>query len=138
ARREGLASDVVTAVVPDGEQGAWAATAHQGVQHIAGGRIERSPALRPVDAQSVYAMLRDSRGRLWMGTHDQGLYWLDGDSLHHLGKGGAGGLPDERVYAIEEDHGGGGVWVGTRAGVVLVRGGGVVESALGGSHVLTL
>jgi len=132
-----LAKEAVNTVFPDGKSGAYVGLAGGGVRHVKDGRASRLPELAALDKQSVYALLRDDRERLWIGTHGQGVYWLERGRLGHLGKDPERGLPDERVFALEQ-HRGGGAWVGTRNGVALVQDGSVRKHALGGVMVLAL
>ncbi|HYV44976.1 MAG TPA: two-component regulator propeller domain-containing protein [Myxococcaceae bacterium] len=130
-----LGSDSVNAVWPE-ENGAWLGLVGAGLRHLEGGRVGRPPGLAPLDQVTVYALRRDGAGRLWIGTHDRGVYWWDGRALEHLGAG-PGALPHERVFALEPWPAGG-VWVGTREGLALVRDGAVVRRELNGIQVLAL
>jgi len=74
----------------------------------ADGTLADSPKLF---GASVYKMLEDSKGRLWMGAKPDGLYRLDergdgsGYAVTHYTKG-AGGLNDNEIYDLLEDASG--------------------------------
>jgi len=127
----GLPGNTVTTVILDGRSGAYVGLAERGVLHVKDGRASRPPELEALAEQSVYALLQDDRKRLWMGTHDQGVYWLNEDRLEHIA------LPGERVFALEKRRAGG-IWVGTSKGLALVHDGSVKKRHLAGTSVLTL
>src|SRR5215831_2043623 len=69
----------VTSLVPC-EDGLWIATAGGGVvfRNARSGKLEAPAALRDAaDLQRVRALVRDSMGRLWMGSHDNGVAIFD-------------------------------------------------------------
>lgn len=67
---------------------------------------------------AVQTLVVDRSGRAWVGTAASGVMRIDGDTVERLDR--RGGLPDDRVRAILED-GAGGVWLGTNAGLVVLR-----------------
>ncbi|MDQ5851488.1 MAG: hypothetical protein M3380_05330, partial [Chloroflexota bacterium] len=75
----------------------------------------------PAAAKTMYAMLYDASGRLWVGA-DGGVWLLENERFSGL----AGLAPNAAVVSLL-DHGAGQVWVGTRgAGLYLLDGGGAV------------
>lgn len=67
---------------------------------------------------AVQTLIVDRSGRAWVGTAASGVLRIAGDAVERLDR--RGGLPDDRVRAILED-GAGGVWLGTNAGLVVLR-----------------
>jgi len=68
---------------------------------------------------SVYCMLQDSRGFIWMGTDGAGVTWFDGQSFESYSK--ADGLSGNVVRSLLED-GKGNIWIGTDAGITIYDG----------------
>lgn len=111
----GLSHANVHALLPDGDQGLWAAT-DAGLDRIdtrtlqvqrqadAGERLQGLPRDR------MLALLRGRDGVLWVGT-GRGLFRLKGPVAQAVPLAGAPGVP---VVALHED-GEGRVWVGTTA-----------------------
>ncbi len=66
---------------------------------------------------SVRVVFEDSRGRLWIGSNDEGLQRMgnDGKSWYSM----ENGLPNNSIRAIAEDKDGN-IWVGTASGVVYI------------------
>lgn len=62
----------------------------------------------------VECIFEDSRGFLWIGTHDRGVVRYDGDEFRVYGR--HDGLPGDGVFSIIEDRQGG-MWFGTNQGV---------------------
>ena len=83
-----------------------------------GGAWQRIGDLDDPMAESVYRLLRDRRGRTWVGT-GAGLFWLNGDGLERAEHGGP--RIDRPVYVIVEDDDGN-LWFGTDNGVFLWQG----------------
>jgi ligand-binding sensor domain-containing protein/signal transduction histidine kinase len=69
-----------------------------------------TPALRH---NSIWAVLEDSRGTLWIGTYGGGLTALEGGAFRTLTK--KDGLPSDTVRTLREDRSGA-LWVGTDGG----------------------
>ncbi len=63
---------------------------------------------------SVSALLRDRNGSIWIGTGDDGIYHVDGDSVDHFRRND--GLTGDGVTGFFEDTEGN-VWVMTSGGV---------------------
>lgn len=68
---------------------------------------------------SVYCMLQDSRGYIWMGTDGAGATRFDGRDFFTITK--ANGLSDNVVRCIYEDKGGN-IWIGTDNGITIYDG----------------
>lgn len=82
--------------------------------------LRRDPAggWRRMAEVAVQTLALDRTGRAWVGTAASGVLRIDGDVVERLDR--RQGLPDDRVRAILED-GSGGVWLGTNAGLVVLR-----------------
>ena len=66
---------------------------------------------------SVRAILEDSHGNLWVGSNDEGLQKISGESKKTYSM--KNGLPNNSIRCLAEDKKGN-VWVGTAAGVVYI------------------
>ncbi len=66
---------------------------------------------------SVRAILEDSRGRLWLGSNDEGVQCISGEGKKTYNT--QSGLPNNSIRCFVEDNNGN-VWIGTAAGVVYV------------------
>jgi ligand-binding sensor domain-containing protein/class 3 adenylate cyclase len=70
-------------------------------------------------ASAVRTLLKDSKGRLWIGTNDSGLFLYQEDSF--TGFTVEDGLPGNSVRLLFEDQDGG-IWIGTAAGLSYFNG----------------
>ncbi|MCR4715158.1 MAG: hypothetical protein K5751_12380 [Treponemataceae bacterium] len=66
---------------------------------------------------SVRAILEDSRGRLWLGSNDEGVQCIspDGKKTYNT----QNGLPNNSIRCFAEDKKGN-IWIGTAAGIVYI------------------
>lgn len=112
---QGLPAAAVLSLVALGD-GAWALGTERGAFRWDG---ERASALHPeLPLASFEALLRDSRGALWLGTAAQGLFRLGERGLETLDQ--ADGLPANRVASLFEDREGS-IWAGTSGGLLRLR-----------------
>jgi signal transduction histidine kinase/ligand-binding sensor domain-containing protein/CheY-like chemotaxis protein len=72
----------------------------------------------PCQGVSIYALLRDREGNLWVGTDGRGLMRHDGRSWDTFSS--HDGLVDDTVFALAEDKEGS-IWIGTRSGLARLR-----------------
>lgn len=86
-----------------------------GLLQITNGVIN-SPVVPQLDASAlaVQALFVDHHGVLWIGTLDQGVYRIHGDSVDHFRA--ADGLSSDSVYWFYEDREGS-LWVSTAEGI---------------------
>ncbi|MBM4129465.1 hypothetical protein FJ250_00335, partial [bacterium] len=86
-----------------------------GLCRVRNGRLEPTTAPEPVIGEAVYAITRDSRGRIWFGTGRGALVW-DGRALRRYGvaDGLAGAEVNRDAIACDAE---GRVWIGTNRGV---------------------
>jgi ligand-binding sensor domain-containing protein len=68
---------------------------------------------------SVYCMLQDSRGFIWMGTDGAGVTRFDGQNFETYNQ--SNGLSDNVVRSLMEDSKGN-IWIGTDKGITLYDG----------------
>ena len=116
AERDGLPHHTVQQIVFDGEGRLWAAT--QGGPAVFDGR-RWTPRQLPPEARSrfIRTLLEDERGRLWFGTHEDGIWRLDQGAWTHLDT--SDGLPHLRVNHLLNVRGPDGrwtLWAATAAG----------------------
>lgn len=66
---------------------------------------------------SVRAILEDSRGRLWLGSNDEGIQRIssEGKKTYNM----QNGLPNNSIRCFAEDKDGN-IWIGTAAGIVYI------------------
>jgi ligand-binding sensor domain-containing protein len=90
-----------------------------GLQHIVGGVVQpfAVPKLNG-ETLSVYTLLMDRQGSLWVGTLNQGLYRIHGTDVDHFGS--ANGLSSDSVNRLFEDQEGS-LWVATAKGLDMLR-----------------
>jgi signal transduction histidine kinase/streptogramin lyase len=71
-----------------------------------------------LDIEDVSALMRDSRGGLWIGTRSGDVVHRDLESLedHHIFYGGARGTPRIILRFVEDLRGD--IWIGTNGGVI--------------------
>lgn len=92
-----------------------------GLYTYSGGKIHKETELnRQLEEKSVYGILRDRQGKLWVGTCGWGVKVFDRNRRVAAELNTDMGFPDGSVNALFEDSRGG-VWIATRAGLGYVR-----------------
>ena len=115
----GLPDPQVTALLvengTDGEQ-VWIAT-RGGLARLRGASID-SDGLPPMLAgQFLTSLVRDQRGRLWIGSNESGVFRIETDGgVQHLGTHN-GRLTHDSIWALRADDRA--IWLGTFAGGLL-------------------
>lgn len=118
---DGLSSDTVMTLLPDGRGGVYAGT-DAGLDHVdARGAIERVPGL---PADQVTALWLDRDANLWIGTYGNGLFRKSGERISSYGI--AEGLLNPTVRAFFEDEEGS-IWIGSNRGLQQMRAGAFVS-----------
>lgn len=100
----------------DADQTIWVGTEY-GIYHYNNGRIERVERLnRQLKDPSIYGILRDRQGKLWVSTFYGGISVFDktGRCISHLGTGE--GFCSNAVTNLAMDSRGG-IWAATRNGI---------------------
>lgn len=117
-------------VLDEGNGIVWVATSQGLIRHdrrtgISRLVVSRFPSVSYLGDAKIWTMLRDSTGRLWVGTLGSGLHQIDEDNLDaHVYRFGAHrqwSLPGDSVLTLFEDRGGV-IWVGTRSGLCRFNG----------------
>ena len=85
-----------------------------GIYRLDGGPPGAAPVVEARNLGQVRALIEDARGNVWMGTHEQGLARLSGDTLSSFDS--IAGMTDNQVISIFEDREGS-IWVGTSSGL---------------------
>ena len=95
---------------------------YSGVFHYDGSTFDRVDS--PSYLTSARGFYEDSRGRIWVGTNDNGVVVLDGAESRHFSY--KDGLPSSSIRIFAEDRNGN-VFIGTTAGVCYVDPAGTVK-----------
>jgi ligand-binding sensor domain-containing protein len=111
--KDGLPDFSIRTLFEDADGTLWIGTG-AGLRVLRDGRIERETAAGLGKAY-VYAVLRDRRGDLWVGTSDQGLF--HGRDGHYRNYRSEDGLNGSSVRFLREDSHGD-VWIGTKDGAL--------------------
>lgn len=76
-----------------------------------------SPRPTQFSSKGIYCTMRDSRGRLWIGTRGDGLYCISEGRVHHYRRtpGDSLSLSSNHVYDLLEDRTGN-LWIATYEG----------------------
>jgi ligand-binding sensor domain-containing protein/signal transduction histidine kinase len=115
----GLPDDTVTALLQTQDGYLWIGTA-SGLARFDGVQFD---AVNLADKKSsqivgVTSLCEDDLHRLWIGTRENGLYWLATNTVHRFADGG--GQRNEYVTSLAADSSGQ-LWVGTAAGLFRVN-----------------
>ncbi len=110
----------VTSLLNLGDGTVLAAAAGKGLFLVTGDTATQFPSPRPT-TELVRAMFRDSKGTVWLGCENGIFTWRDG-KFSPIAEEAA----PERVWSIAEDAAGG-MWFGTRAGLMRLRESGALE-----------
>jgi len=114
-KQQGLPDDSVTAVLQTHDGYLWVGTS-SGLARFDGLKFT---VMSPPDWKSntpicITALCEDSRGRLWIGTQDNGLLCYEGGVV--LSRSGLDGLRTQTINSIAEDTTGA-LWLGTPSGL---------------------
>lgn len=71
-----------------------------------------------IGSNSLRCLFEDSKGRLWIGTHDSGLDYFDRqtNTFYHIRQAAGASIRSNRIWAITEDKTGA-LWVRTTGGL---------------------
>jgi len=88
--RDGLSSNVITALYPDPEGALWIGTNQGGLNRLRDGKITAYPPEQSQLPESIYGILEDTRGNLWLSSK-AGIYSVSkrklNDSADHRSTG---------------------------------------------------
>lgn len=101
-----LKSSAITAVAADGQQGLWVGTLNGGLYRFADNQL--TPVALPGDAGSVFGIVTDSEGALWLTTN-LGVMRMRNGHVQLLGN--ADGFPPRGFYRALVADPSGGVWI---------------------------
>lgn len=106
-----LQGEIIRSLFQDHEGSVWVGTDGAGVHRFTP-RLFRTHVLPDTNQRSMfYSLAVDSRGRLWAGTYDRGLYQWDGHRLIPQHKDI--NLPNINwIWTLDADRKGG-IWIGT-------------------------
>jgi ligand-binding sensor domain-containing protein/signal transduction histidine kinase len=114
-REEGLPDDSVTAILQSRDGFLWVGTGTRLVRFDGVKFTEFSLPLADTNAPArITALCEDAAGKLWVGTHQDGLFRLDESGVTSYRK--TSGLVDDNVTSLSADAEGR-VWIGTGAGL---------------------
>ena len=111
--KDGLASDVVNALMKDKEGVIWIGTA-SGISLIKSGKLSSYTGNLP--SNSIRSFLNDSKGNIWVGSTDKGVFVSGGDDQWKV-YNTSNGLSNNHVRVIFEDTNGN-IFLGTYGGGV--------------------
>ena len=101
-----LKSSAITAVAADGQHGLWVGTLNGGLYRYGDGQL--TPVALPGDAGSVFGIVTDSEGALWLTTN-LGVMRMRNGHVQLLGN--ADGFPPRGFYRALVADPAGGVWI---------------------------
>lgn len=120
----GLANDIINRLFPDGPGRLWVAS-NGGLQLLATGEASFTTWIdifpdAPLSGDIIYEIMRDSRGRYWVGTYRNGVTRYDPQSgeldVFRARAGETDQLAGDLIYGIREDSSGQ-IWVLTNSGL---------------------
>ena len=117
---DGLPSDSVTAIIQTHDGFLWVGTS-EGLVRFDGVKFTGLPLTAASTNNPVYvtSLCEDSRGSLWIGTQQNGLFqFAEGTVRHYLT---SDGLSDDSVSSLAADNQGQ-VWIGSKSGLNLWTG----------------
>jgi ligand-binding sensor domain-containing protein len=96
----------------------------QGVLRYSAGRFETIAPAASLPASPIVSMIESADGKIWLGTRDEGLFYLEGRSVINA----KGQIPSRKINALLSV--GADVWVGTDKGMVRWNGTGITADGI--------
>ncbi len=117
-KKAGLISDSVTAVLLEENGKLWMG-GHNGVTTYENGIIRKQPLAGVSSSFDVWIFFKDSKGRIWMGAYQGGVFMYDGTTYHDMTV--ELNIPAKSFLAINEDEAGN-IFLGSLSGVFIWTG----------------
>ena len=144
-KKDGLASNTLRDIQEDSEGNIWFGSRVSEKDHPdadqrlgAGGLVKYSrgnfvsfPELSGLTESDVYEIYHDSKGNIWIGTIEDGVYKYDGQHFTNYDSDGSKGLFPKPVTNILEDRNGK-IWLGCAGGLFRLDENGVVNVTVDG------
>ncbi len=121
---DGLASEKVHTLAPDGDGNVWVATA-AGLCRVTGESVSCFADRGPISPAPAFPILLDDAGDLWFGLAGSGLHRFSASPFFVFGR--PEGLPTDVVLSLLEARDGR-IWIGTYGGVLAVLDGRSVKT----------
>jgi ligand-binding sensor domain-containing protein/tRNA A-37 threonylcarbamoyl transferase component Bud32 len=106
-------SETIWSLEADTENSFWLGTS-SGVLHFQDGRFKEIPLPGPAANIETRCVLKDSSGRLWIGTYGAGLLLWQQGAYKRFSR--ADGLREDRITCLFEDRRGT-IWIGSESGL---------------------
>ncbi len=113
--QRGVAGDSITSLAEDAQGRLWAGT-RGGLNVFEDGKLVQIPALAPVEKLTIYALLRDRDGGMWISSGTMGLFRFHNGLLQSVP--GPAGNETSTAYCLLEDSDGQ-VWGSVGNGTIL-------------------
>lgn len=112
--------DIIT-FYKDWDESIWIGTEY-GIYTYRNGILNKEEALNSQlkERQSVYGILRDKQGKLWIGTYGEGLIVFDQYNKKIVGLGIEHGFLSNAINDLYLDKKGG-IWIATRKGLAYIK-----------------
>lgn len=115
-KKNGLATDVVTALAEDSLGRIWIGYTDGRLGYIEKDSFKLFNPMEGSATKAVSDILFDTKGNLWFATLNDGLYYFKDNRLYRADE--AEGIPDLYIYDLAEDSQGN-IWAGTDGGAVM-------------------
>lgn len=99
----------------EGEQ-VWIAT-RGGLARLRNGSIKEDDLLPALQGQFLTSLMRDTRGRLWIGCNERGVFRLDPNGGNRQLDSASTGLPNDSIWSLHESDDA--IWLGSFGGGLL-------------------
>jgi ligand-binding sensor domain-containing protein/signal transduction histidine kinase len=132
--QDGLAYGSIRSLLAE-QDGSLLIATDGGLSRFKDGGFRSDPLLERLRGEKIWAIHRDSRGGLWIGSHGAGLCLLKEGRIFRFTT--ANGLPTNRIHSILESPGGN-LWMSGPGGVFSVSAADLERLAKGGTGTLAV